>query len=184
VIQYAITDGLSSFASLAAQNVDFVQLRNKTLPAGELLAQAQTLLRELPPTTKLLVNGRVDVALAAGAAGVHLTAHMDELTPEHVRSLFEHADKSEPLISVSCHTFAEVERASEAQVDLILFGPVFEKRVGSELVGEGVGLEALRNACAVASGVPVLALGGVTAANTPPCLDAGAAGVAGIRLFQ
>jgi thiamine-phosphate pyrophosphorylase len=114
---------------------------------------------------------------------VHLTAHADELTPQQVRRVFEIAAKPAPLISISCHTLDKVLRAINAGVDLVLFGPVFEKRVGGELVAAGVGLHALHAACTAAGEVPVLALGGVTPQRIDDCLRAGAKGVAGIRLF-
>jgi len=87
------------------------------------------------------------------------------------------------VISVSCHTLDEVRRAHEARVDLILFGPVFEKRVARQLIQDGSGLKALEAACRAAEGTPVLALGGITLENTSACLAAGAAGIAAIRLF-
>jgi thiamine-phosphate pyrophosphorylase len=77
----------------------------------------------------------------------------------------------------------EVRRAAGNGVDLILFGPVFEKRVADVVVVEGLGLDALQEACAAAEGTPVLALGGVTWPRAELCIEAGAAGVAGIRLF-
>ena len=167
----------------AAEGIDFVQLREKDLEAGALAELAGRLVRAMRSRTKLLVNGRADVAVAAGAAGVHLTAHPDELTPVQVRQIFGLAGVDAPVISASCHTLAEVERAQDSGVDLILFGPVFEKRVGGEVVLGGVGLEALRRACVAAAPVKVLALGGVTRENAGACINAGAAGVAGIRLL-
>jgi thiamine-phosphate pyrophosphorylase len=77
----------------------------------------------------------------------------------------------------------EVRRAREGGADLIVFGPVFEKRVEGEVVVAGVGLGLLAEACEVAGGVPVVALGGVTEENVARCIESGAAGVAGIRLF-
>jgi thiamine-phosphate pyrophosphorylase len=77
-----------------------------------------------------------------------------------------------------------VERARDAGVDLIVFGPVFEKRVEGRVVVSGVGLEVLARASRAAGGIPVVALGGVTMEVTGDCLAAGAAGVAGIRLFR
>jgi thiamine-phosphate pyrophosphorylase len=68
--------------------------------------------------------------------------------------------------------------------DYILFGPIFEKRVAGELLHEGIGLERLGEACRCAEEIPVLALGGVTPANAGACIAAGAAGVAGIRMFD
>jgi len=171
----------------AELGVDFVQLREKTLDAGELVELARAMMeifREHGGTTKLLGNGRVDVVIAAGADGVHLTSSLTELTAAQVRMLFAGAGRDEAVVGVSCHTLADVERAREAGLDLILFGPVFEKRVGDRLVSEGLGLEALREACELAGATPVLALGGVDEENIELCLEAGAAGITGIRLFS
>jgi thiamine-phosphate pyrophosphorylase len=115
---------------------------------------------------------------------VHLTAHRDELTPQQVRSLFVHARLPSPIVSVSCRTPADIAGARHHAADFILFGPVFEKRVDGEVVARGVGVEALSLACAIAQPVPLLALGGITSENTAACMTAGAAGVAGIRLFK
>jgi len=167
--------------------VDFVQLRDKTLDPAHLIYFAKSILEDISEVpeakTRLLINGRADVAAAAGAAGVHLTSHPDELTPEQVRRVFAIAAKTAPVISISCHTLDEVHRAKEVSVDFILFGPVFEKRVDGEQVSAGVGLEGLHEACIAAGDVPVLALGGVTHELIEKCLRAGAKGVAGIRLF-
>ena len=202
MIRYAITDGARFGADAAAGadpkarlaglvadaarwadlGVDFVQLREKTLGGSELLRLASAMagvFKEQGGTTKLLVNGRADVAVASGADGVHLTSGVDELTVEQVRRVMAGA-----VVSVSCHSLEDVERARDAGVDLILFGPVFGKSVEGSLVVEGVGLEALRRACKVAGGVKVLALGGVDEENAADCVEAGAAGVAGIRLFN
>ena len=85
------------------------------------------------------------------------------------------------IISVPCHGLEDIDVARKEQVDLMLFSPVFEKLSGRGTRAQG--LEALRRACAAAQGIPVFALGGVTPANAPACVAAGAAGVAGIRLF-
>jgi len=199
VIRYAITDS-SHFRDAATrrteliahaqrwahQKIDFVQLREKTLETGELLGLAEAMLaifREHGGRTKLLINGRADVAVAANADGVHLASHSDGLTPAQVRQLCAQATMREPIVSTSCHSLAEVERACSLGADLILFGPVFEKRVDDRIVTAGVGLEILRHACTIAGETPVLALGGVTEGNAAACVEAGATGVAGIRLF-
>jgi thiamine-phosphate pyrophosphorylase len=190
-MRYAITSG-DGWAAIdrahrwTRDGVQFVQLREKQLAAGELVTLATALRAGLRESgdTKLLVNGRVDVAVAAGADGVHLTSRPGELTPERVRQVFRMAGAGEPAVSVSCHTLDEIRRAAADGVDLILFGPVFEKRVAGAVVAEGVGLEALRAACAAANGIPVLALGGITWPTSELCIQAGAAGVAGIRLFE
>ena len=152
----------------------------RSLDSGDLAARARALQGALRGTNiQLLINGRVDVALAVGAAGVHLTSHPDELTPGQVRALM-----SKAVVSVSCHTLAEVERAREAGANWLLFGPVFEKRADNELLHSGVGLSALVEAASLACGVPILALGGVTEMNAQSCVAAGAAGVAAIRMFR
>jgi len=194
VIRYAITgepglyandaELLQLAARWAAGNVNFVQLRAKHLDAGPLAVLARKLLAVLGPRTKLLINSRADVAIAAGAAGVHLTAAPGELTPQQVRRIFALAGRAEPTISVSCHTLEAVQRARDASADMILFGPVFEKRIDGALAVNGVGIEVLHRVCAAAGPLKVLALGGVTLENAQQCFDAGAAGIAGIRLFR
>lgn len=178
MVRYAITGNAADAAELTrlAGRADFVQLRTPGWDAGLVV----DVLRHLPPevlATKVLVHGRIDVALACGAAGVHLSSRPGELTVAQVRTLMPQA-----IVSVSCHTLEEVERARQA--DLILFAPVFEKRVDDRLVTPGAGLEALRAACLAAAPARVLALGGVTKENAALCIEAGAAGIAGIRLFE
>ncbi len=200
-LRYAITDRagfagdesarqaalLAQVGTMAAQAVYFVQLREKDLEAGALATLARSLLAALrshSPAPKLLINSRADVAIAVAADGVHLTSSAGELTPAQVRQLYAAANLPEPVVSVSCHALAQVTRACEFGASLILFGPVFEKRVVGELVASGTGLDLLREACQTAAATPVLALGGITAANSEPCLAAGAAGIAAIRLFR
>ncbi len=169
-----------------AAGIDFIQLREKNLEPGALLLLAEAAMRILHEThsaTKLLINARADIAIAARAHGVHLTAHPDELTPQQIRALYQHAALQSPVVSISCHTTDEIARGRDNGADLILFGPVFEKRMEGQVGVPGVGLDALSVACTVARPVPVLALGGITAANAGQCLDAGATGIAAIRLF-
>ncbi|HSU19085.1 MAG TPA: thiamine phosphate synthase [Acidobacteriaceae bacterium] len=179
---------LESAQRWSAEGVELVQLRQKHLEAGALLQLAEEMLAVIRSRTgsrtKLVVNGRADVAVAAAADGVHLTSHAGELTPEQVRCLFAYAGLAAPVVSISCHTLDDVARARQEHADYILFGPVFEKRSGGELIAPGSGLELLAAACKQADRVPVLALGGITSENTPACLESGAAGVAGIRLFH
>lgn len=200
MLRCAITDGaaadfvnttqidrlLNQVRRWTADGIDMIQLREKNLDAGALFALAEAILRvvgETNSSTKLLINGRADVAIAAGAHGVHLTADPDELTPHQVRELFTHAALPRPIVSISCHTPADIARAHHNAADFIFFGPVFEKRVQGELVSVGVGLEALALACEIAQEIPLMALGGVTQQNAASCLTAGAAGIAGIRTF-
>ncbi len=172
--------------------VEFIQLREKNIEIAELYGLALACMQILcsqtassaPKRPRLLLNSRVDVALAAGADGVHLTAHPGELTPAEVRRLFRQAGHPDPIISRSCHTLDDIRSARHTGADLLLFGPVFEKRVAGTLVQSGLGLERLHQACHAAQGTPVLALGGITNANAPQCLATGAAGVAGVRCFH
>jgi len=172
-------------AALAAMRVEYVQLRAKTLSAGQLLRLAEAFREAVRGShTKLLVNTRADVAAATGAHGVHLASHHGALTPEQVREVFRRAAQPSPIVSLSCHTVQDVQRARSIQADLLLFGPVFEKRLDADLALVGTGTGRLREACHAAGSIPVLALGGVQGDNTQVCLDAGAAGVAAIRLFR
>ncbi len=159
-------------ARVAAAGIDAVQVREKDLDDRSLWNLVRSARAVLPATTRLLVNGRADVALAAGADGAHLPA--DGVPPAALRRRFG----PEFLIGVSTHTVEEVERARDAGADYATFGPVWE----TPGKGQPTGLEALVRAAA--TGLPVLALGGVTMARFGEVAAAGAAGVAAIRLFQ
>lgn len=168
----------------AADGIDYIQLREKDLPPASLAVLTRRILEALGNTgTRLLINSRADVAVATAAHGVHLTAAPGQLTPAQVRELYAAARLPPPVVSVSCHTLAEVEQARQS-ADLILFAPVFGKSVAGTLVTPGQGLEALRTASLAADPTPVYALGGITPENASGCLEAGAAGIAGIRFFH
>jgi thiamine-phosphate pyrophosphorylase len=181
-----------------ADGIDLIQLREKDLPAANIATLAREILHaiaEADSPTKLLLNSRPDIALSTAAHGVHLTAAPGELTPAQVRDLYATANCPRPIITISCHTLEDVNRAHVNQADAILFAPVFEKRVlekrafeknvaGQTATTPGQGLDRLRTVCLAASPIPVYALGGVTFENAPACLSAGAAGIAGIRLFH
>jgi thiamine-phosphate pyrophosphorylase len=124
--------------------------------------------------TRLLVNSRVDVAVVAEADGVHLRS--DDVSAADARAMAR--GRSGFIVGVSCHNVEQVRRAWSEGADFAVYAPVFEKagRPGS-------GLRALRLACVAAPNF-VVALGGVTSENAAACLEAGAKGVAGIRLFQ
>lgn len=165
--------------------VDYIQLREKDLPVRDLeslACEAGEIIRAAPlPRSTFLVNSRIDIAIAAGANGVHLRS--DDLPASEARAVFAKAGVSRACVAVSCHTIKEVAMAEAHGADLVVFGPVFGK--GAE---PGVGIEQLRAACnrprAAAARMPVLALGGITVEHATECLIAGAAGIAGIRLFQ
>lgn len=182
---------LEKIAEAARAGVDYIQLREKDLPTRDLESLAQEavhVIREALPTdhrplaTALLINSRSDVALAVQADGVHLRAA--DISPEEVKSVWKCGagaparanSPHDPVIGVSCHSPAEVNKAA-ASATFAVFAPVFEKKDAPP-----AGLKLLREACQ--ANIPVLALGGITLANAHSCLEAGAAGIAAIRLFQ
>lgn len=159
--------------------MDFIQLREKDLSGRELEALARNAVkavREASSQTRLLINSRVDVALAVGADGVHLRS--SDISAADVRAIWRsaHAER-DPIIAFSCHTADEVTLAAECRADFVVFGPVFEKKSAA-----ATGPELLRSVSRC--GIPVLALGGVNLSNAAFCLENGAAGIAGIRPFQ
>jgi thiamine-phosphate pyrophosphorylase len=164
--------------------VDFIQLREKDLESTELQSLASGVMAKIDRSrTRLLINVSTPeaaaLALAAGADGVHLAGKPTRGAARRVRQAFR---RRVPILSVPCHSLEDVDAAYEEEVDLMLFSPVFGKVSGDE-ISAPQGLEGLRLACARARGIPVLALGGVTAGKASDCVVAGAAGIAGIRLF-
>lgn len=199
---------LQKIAEAANAGMDYIQLRERDLPARDLEILAREVIDVIRthsassagvPPTRLLINSRADVALAVGADGVHLRSH--DISAKEGREIWnracfagalareaetnsvpdvgnENKAAKRPLIAVSCHAVSEIARAQKDGADFAVFAPVFEKQGKTSPEG----LATLRQACEYQ--IPIFALGGVTLQNAPACLDAGAAGIAAIRLFQ
>lgn len=172
MIRIQITDGtaLADEARWVARlcpDVEFIQVRERGASARDLARLVRLAMRVAP----VLVNDRADVAVACGAAGVHLRG--GSVAVGEIRRL------GKLVVTVACHSGAEVAAAEGA--DYAIVAPVF-RPLSKEDSRSPLGLPELHRICALVS-VPVIALGGVTRENATQCIEAGAAGVAGITLF-
>ncbi len=157
--------------------VDFIQIREKDLHTRALFELTRRVVAMADGTEcRVLVNSRADVALAAGAHGVHLPS--SGLRISDVRSW---APK-DFCIGVSVHTMREIRMACAQRADYVLLGHVFPTK-SKEGYGPSLGVDYLRKAC-LNSSVPVFGLGGIRPEYIAYVLRAGAAGIAGISLFQ
>jgi len=175
MIRYCITDRTSADVVATARRVvddgvDMIQVREKDLEAAALY----DLVAEIVETargskTRVLVNDRLDIAITAGAHGVHLPSNGIPVPA---------ARPHIGLVGVSTHSIDDVRSAERDGADFVVFGPVFDTP------GKvACGLLLLERACR-AVGIPVLAIGGMTPRNAQHAIDAGAAGIAGIRMFR
>lgn len=166
-----------SIARNLMDGIDLVQIREKDLTARDLAAlTTRVLALPNPHGSRILVNTRADVAIACGAHGVHLPAGSP--SPERFRAIAP----PDFLVSVSCHTEEELLAADRANADFALLSPIFL----TQTVKTGqtpLGLDGLARLTARVH-LPVLALGGVSQKNAALCLRSGAAGMAGISMFQ
>jgi thiamine-phosphate pyrophosphorylase len=169
---------LSIIEKAVSSKISLIQIREKRLSAKlvfELASKAAHLTRN--SGTKLLVNDRADIALAAKADGVHLTA--DSLPAEIVRRNFG----ADFIIGVSAHNLAEVAKASLAKADFATFSPVFAT-ASKEKYGAPQGIAKLREVSETLQGFPVIALGGIDENNFAEAFEAGARGIAAIRFLN
>jgi thiamine-phosphate pyrophosphorylase len=171
----------------SAAGIDWIQVREKDLSARELLDFTRRAIAAVnraavqKRTPSVLVNDRIDVALAAGAAGVHLS--WSSIPPaEAVNWLRDGNAPKDFSVGVSCHSLAEAIPAEKAGANYIFFGPVYETPAKLSF-GAPQGIEKLAEVCRNTA-IPVVAIGGVTEANALSCIRAGASGIAAIRMFQ
>ncbi len=164
-----------------AAGVHRVQIREKDLPTLELLELAREAVAARAKSARLLLHDRLDVALAAGADGVHLG---EQSLPVAALARWRNQGRAPAdfLAGVSCHSLAAALEAERDGADYIFFGPVFATP-SKAAWGPPQGVARLKEVCRRVR-IPVLAIGGVALENAGECLAAGASGLAAIRLFQ
>jgi thiamine-phosphate pyrophosphorylase len=179
---------LKRIEAAAAAGVDWIQIREKDLSGKdcssltrEALQRAAKLSAGKTTATRIIVNDRLDVAIAEHAGGVHLGEKSLPLA-EAKRLVENRGERKDFLVGVSCHSLEAARAAANRGADYLFFGTVFATPSKAEF-GAPQGLKRLAEVCGAVS-IPVLAIGGITLANTSDCLAAGASGIAAIRLFQ
>jgi thiamine-phosphate pyrophosphorylase len=178
---YPITDtelsGLShaeQVGRLIAGGATLIQLRDKHAAPRDFYRQAEAALQiAREHNVRLIINDRVDVALALGADGVHLG--QTDMTVDAARRLLG----QRVILGISTHNLAQAEMAANMPVDYVAFGPIF-KTSTKENPDPIAGLDALRAVRTIAGALPVVAIGGITLANTEEVWKAGADAVSSI----
>jgi thiamine-phosphate pyrophosphorylase len=179
---------LDKIAAASAAGVDWVQIREKQLTAKECseltleaLQRSASSAPGVASRARVIVNDRLDVALAAQAGGVHLGEN--SLPPQEARQLVRALHREENfLIGVSCHSLEAAKSAERAGADYLFFGPVFDTP-SKAAYGPPQGLTRVAGVCRAVS-IPILAIGGITLENCAACFSTGVSGIAAIRLFQ
>jgi thiamine-phosphate pyrophosphorylase len=173
---YAITDtqisGLShadQVRLLADGGATLVQLREKRLPALDFYREAKAA-AEIPGV-RIIVNDRVDVALAINAAGVHLG--QDDLPPEAARKLLG----DDAIIGYSTHSIAQAQLAARLPIDYLAIGPIFQTTTKAN-PDPVVGLDGIRAVRDAIGDIPLVGIGGITAETAASVIEAGADSVA------
>lgn len=183
------TELLHCITAAARAGVDWIQIREKDLTGKEislLVRDVMVLAKQSdgdrPP--RILVNDRLDVALAEQAGGVHLGENSLPAAnvSQWLGSLPSHSALQDFLLGVSCHSLTTAMNAERGGAGYIFFGPVFSTP-SKAVFGEPQGLSRLEEVCASVT-IPVLAIGGITIENASSCVKAGVAGIAAIRPFQ
>jgi len=179
---------LNKIEAAAEAGVDWIQIREKDLSGKDcsqltrdsLQRAAKSAANRATPA-RILVNDRLDVALAVSAGGVHLSER--GLPVAEARRLANSSSASgDFLVGKSCHSLEAAKTAEQSGADYIHFGPIFATP-SKAAFGAPQGLERLAEVCRVVS-APVIAIGGITLENFSACFAAGASGIAAIRLFQ
>lgn len=172
---YAITDASLSGISHAEQverlslgGARMIQLREKRKSAREFFIEAEAALRVARERgVRLIINDRVDIALALDADGVHLG--QDDMPPEAARRILG----ASAIIGFSTHNLAQAVAAASLPIDYLAFGPLFPTS-SKENPDAVVGLDGLRRVRSSLPSLPLVAIGGITPANAPEVLAAGA----------
>jgi thiamine-phosphate pyrophosphorylase len=179
---------MKSVERAAAAGVDWIQLREKDYSGREwrgLVCEAVKRVSAANAATRVLVNDRLDVALACGAGGVHLSENGIPVADAcRLREEFfaETKAPADFLIGMSCHSLGSALGAARAGADYIYFSPIFHTPSKANY-GPPQGLDRLARICSLVE-IPVIAIGGVSPENAQDCFAAGASGIAAIRLFQ
>ena len=188
---------VQKIAVVSGAGVDWVQIREKDLPARQLAILTREAVARRSGA-RIIVNDRLDVAVAENAGGVHLgeaslpvadvakwvnrTESGVVLSGHGAASKFHATASGEFLIGASCHSLESARTAASDGASYIFLGPVFATPSKAKF-GEPQGVKKLAEVCSAVS-VPVIAIGGITLENAGQCISAGAAGIAAIRLFQ
>ena len=172
---------LEKIEQAAKAGVDWIQLREKDLFGEQLAGLAREALRIAAGACAILINDRLDVACAVKAGGVHLGERSLPVN-EAKRFVVERRAGEDFLVGASVHSLAAARKAEQDGADYVIFGPVYATP-SKAVFGSPQGPESLRQVCGALK-IPVLAIGGITLENVGECLEAGASGIAAIRLFQ
>lgn len=191
-VSYLITEGkltAENFASLKKQiitlteiavesKITLIQIREKVLPAKLIFELTQEIVEISQQTdTKILVNDRADIALAAGANGVHLTSK--SISTKTIRANFP----SDFIIGVSTHSLEKAKAHKAEGADFVTFSPVFPTSSKTDY-GKPKGLEELQKVCDSLKSFPVIALGGIDFDNYKSVIETGAKGFASIGFLN
>ncbi len=171
---------LEAIGKAARAGCRLIQIREKDMSARALADFTRAAIEQARPRgARVLVNDRLDVAMAVGADGVHLRA--SSIPPREVRAVAEKRGLDDFLIGVSTHSIAEAKMAEDGGADFIVCGPVYDTPSKREF-GPPLGLDAFAEICGAVK-IPALAIGGINLSNYSEPLRRGAAGIAAISLF-